>query len=62
MEPKLLSIRGKLATDQDFNIGDDVQVVVTITATEIQDNDDGNYTKIFKGKLFQIPDDKITKE
>lgn len=53
-EPKLLSIRGKIGTDKDYNIGDDVSVIVTITATEIRDEDDGNYTKIFKGKLFSI--------
>ena len=55
---KFIQIRGKLETEKDYKIGDDVNVIVTITATEIRDENDGNYTKIFKGRIFEIKEEE----
>lgn len=50
---KFIQIRGKIATDKECKIGDDLQVIVTITAEERQDNNDGTFNLIYKAKLFE---------
>jgi hypothetical protein len=53
---KYIQIRGKIETDQEFEIGDDIPVIVCITAQEIQDQDDGTFNIIYKAKLFNEED------
>lgn len=49
---KILQVRGKLSTDKDYQMGDDVDVTVCITSIEDFDDQNGKLTKIYKGKLF----------
>jgi hypothetical protein len=49
---KYIQIRGKIATDKEYALGDDISVTVTVTSKEIQDQDDGTINLIQKAKLF----------
>ena len=49
---RFLQIRGKVATDKDYNYGDDIPVTVCVTSIEHKNNEDGTEDIIYKAKLF----------
>ena len=49
---RFLQIRGKIAVDKEYNLGDDIPVIVTVTAIVLQETDVEAKDIIYKAKLF----------
>lgn len=49
---KYISIRGKIATDKDYDFGADIPVIVTVVDIQDTDNMDGSKNRVYKCKLF----------
>lgn len=49
---RFLQVRGKLEIENDYDFGDDLQVLVTITDIQDKDNNDETIDRIYKAKLF----------
>lgn len=50
---RFISVRGKVATDSDYDFGKDIPVIVTVTDIQDIDNNDGTVNRIYKCRLFE---------
>jgi len=48
-----IQIRGKIVTDKELNLGDDLKVIVTVTDIQTKDLQDGTVDVIYKAKMFE---------
>ena len=49
---KFLQIRGKIAIDKELALGEDIKVIVTVTAVELKETDKEAKDIIYKARLF----------
>lgn len=49
-----LRVRGEIEALEDYKHGQEVEVVVEVDRVEVVDDQNGDYTKICKGKLLRI--------
>jgi hypothetical protein len=50
---KFITIYGKLGTEDNRNLGEDIDVKVTVVSIQDIDNQDGTIDRVFKCKLFE---------
>jgi len=56
-EGTFIRVRGEMEALEDYKHGQEVECIVTIDKIEVIDEQNGNYTKICKGKLSEIKKD-----
>jgi len=50
---RIIQIRGRVNTDREHHLGQDIPVGVVVTSIERVDNDDGTVNEVYKCKLFE---------
>ena len=54
IDERILQIRGSLNVSTDYQMGDDIKVIVSIDKIQHDDSHKGKLNKIFKAKLFEV--------